>query len=259
MTKLVHSVSMLVAAGVLSTLAGCELYFHDNHDSDQWNYCGSDGQYQCNGDNCEWVSPTCDGSSGSGGTSGGSNGSNGPGYECGTNNDCAAGCYCTADGVCEEGGFCATDADCGKGYHCDEQRSSCEPNPAGSCTADSDCDTANGQFCDTTSGQCSMGSCAVDTTITCNTAPPVCPAGSAPLEYNGCYTGGCNPIAQCTQAPSCNFLNDATDCLARSADCSPTYTGLSCTHTDGSACQEGADPDCHCAQYVFATCVNKAN
>ena len=28
-------------------------------DGSTWNYCGSDGYYQCDGDNCSWVSPTC--------------------------------------------------------------------------------------------------------------------------------------------------------------------------------------------------------
>ena len=143
MNKLLNSLSLLVAVGFLSTLAGCDLYFHGQNDNnDSWNYCGSDGLYQCQGDNCEWVSNTCPDGTGSGGTGmGGSGGSGGSGYECSSNAQCAAGCYCTASGTCEEGGFCATDADCGSGYHCDTARSSCEPNPPG-CTADS---CTNGQ------------------------------------------------------------------------------------------------------------------
>ena len=51
MNKLVNIVSLLVATGFLSTLAGCDLYFgdHSNDGRDSWSYCGSDGFYQCNG------------------------------------------------------------------------------------------------------------------------------------------------------------------------------------------------------------------
>ncbi|MFT3692455.1 MAG: hypothetical protein QM831_04890 [Kofleriaceae bacterium] len=254
MTKLLNSFSLLVAAGALSTLAGCELYFGNDHNSDSWNYCGSDGYYQCSGDNCEWTSPSCpDGSSsGSGSTEPGSNG--GSGFECSSNTDCAAGCYCTSGGVCEEGGFCATDADCGNGYHCDTNRSSCEPNTVPTCSTDADC-TGTNQTCDTTSHTCAQADCAVSTTVTCNIAAPVCPSGSVPLEYNGCYTGGCGTVASCTTAPSCSYINDQDDCVARAQDCSPTYTGLNCTHSDGSACQSGADPDCNCQMFEFASCV----
>src|SRR5450755_163644 len=60
MNKLLNSLSLLVAVGFLSTLAGCDLYFHDpGGGNDTWNYCGSDGAFQCQGDNCEWVSSTC--------------------------------------------------------------------------------------------------------------------------------------------------------------------------------------------------------
>lgn len=250
MTKLLNSFSLLVAAGALSTLAGCELYFGNDHSSDQWNYCGSDGFYQCNGDNCEWVSPTCPTGTGSGT----GQGSNGSGFECSSNTDCAAGCYCT-NGVCEEGGFCATDTDCGPGYHCDTNRSSCEPDPTNACTTDADCTTA-GQFCATDTHTCTQATCAVSTTVTCNTAAPQCPAGSVPLEYNGCYTGGCEVAATCSSPASCQYLNTEGDCTGRT-DCAPTYTGLNCTHTDGSACQSGADPDCHCESFVYASCVDK--
>jgi hypothetical protein len=251
MKKLLNSLSLLVAVGFLSTLAGCDLYFHDHgNDNDTWNYCGSDGFYQCQGDNCEWVSNTCPDGQGSGSSTG--SGSNGSGYECSSNAQCAAGCYCTAGGTCEEGGFCATDADCGSGYHCDTERSSCEPNPPG-CTADS---CTGGQVCDSGTGQCTSGSCAVDTTITCATAAPVCPAGQVPSEFEGCFTGACQDTAACATPASCNFINDEDNCLARATDCSASYTGLNCTNTGGTACHSG-DAGCTCTDFQFAKCENR--
>lgn len=249
MNKLLNSLSLLVAAGALSTLAGCELYFgdHGNH-NDNWSYCGSDGFYQCQGDSCEWVASTCP--TGTDPGMGGSGGSGGSGYECSSNTDCAAGCYCTTGGVCEEGGFCATDSDCGAGYHCDTPRSSCEPNPSGYCNADTDCDASAGQVCDPGTHTCTSGSCAGE--VTCTTQPPVCPAGSVPLIYNGCYTGNCNPTNDCSESPVCTHINDEDNCLART-DCAPTYTGLNCTNTSGTTCHSG-DSGCTCTDFVFATC-----
>jgi Cys-rich repeat protein len=252
MNKLVKSVSLLVAAGFLSTLAGCDLYFGDHNNSgDSWTYCGSDGFYSCSGDNCEWVSSTCPDGSGSSMGSGGSNG--GSGAECSSDAQCAAGCYCDSAGTCEEGGFCTTNADCGPGYSCNTQRSSCEPNPPG-CTADSDC--TSGQVCDTSNGSCTAGTCAVDTTITCATAAPTCPSGQVPNEFNGCYTGACTTAASCTTPASCQYLNDEDDCLARQADCSASYTGLNCTNGAGTSCHSG-ESGCTCTDFEFAKCVDR--
>src|SRR5690348_1131067 len=64
-----HSFALLVACAT-SLLAGCELYFGDGHDGDggEWNYCGSDGYYTCEGDNCSWQGPNCPAGTGSGTT-----------------------------------------------------------------------------------------------------------------------------------------------------------------------------------------------
>ena len=260
MNKLVNTVSLLVAAGFLSTLAGCDLYFGDHNNNgggDSWTYCGSDGFYSCSGDNCEWVSSTCptDGGGSNGGSGVGSGG--GSGTECSSDAQCAAGCYCDSAGTCEEGGFCTTNADCGTGYTCNTQRSSCEPTPPTTgCTADSDCNTAGGQFCDVPSGTCTQGSCAIDTSITCTTAAPTCPAGAVPLEYNGCYTGACFAAAACSTPASCQYLNDENDCLARQADCSASYTGLNCTNGQGTSCHSG-ESGCTCTDFEFAKCVDR--
>src|SRR5438445_12663294 len=76
------SFALLVAS--VATLAGCDLYFgngHDGHgDGGKWNYCGSDGYYTCDGDNCEWQGATCPA-----GVGGGSSTAGGSGYECHAN------------------------------------------------------------------------------------------------------------------------------------------------------------------------------
>src|SRR5439155_4817560 len=116
----------------------CDLYLGNHNQDGAWSYCGSDGYYTCQGNDCVWQSPTCP----SGST----------GNACQPSTDCASGCYC-ANGTCEEGGFCATDADCGAGYHCDTMRSSCIPNPpVPVCGSDSDCPT--GQYCDSATLHC---------------------------------------------------------------------------------------------------------
>src|SRR5690606_15141560 len=80
------SLGLLVAA-TTSVLSGCALYFGEDHDDDTWTYCGSDGYYSCEDEDCQWVSATCpDPGWGSGG------GSSGGGFDCTDNNDCAAGC-----------------------------------------------------------------------------------------------------------------------------------------------------------------------
>jgi hypothetical protein len=229
MKNLFHTLALMVT---LATVGGCELYFGDhNSNSGDWNYCGADGFYACSGDSCHWVSGTCP-------TNTGSN-------ECTTSQDCAAGCYCQ-NGTCEEAGFCTDDTDCGTGYHCNTDRSSCEPNPPG-CQADTDC--AAGTFCDVPSGTCTIGSCAG--TVTCTTAKPTCPSGQVPLIFNGCYTGACFDTATCAPAPACENINDEANCVADS--CVPSYTGHNCTKSDGSACSS-QDTGCTCEYFTFATC-----
>jgi hypothetical protein len=89
-------------------------------------------------------------------------------------------------------------------------------------------------------------------TITCAAPPPTCATGEVQTIAAGCWTGGCLPIAACDVPPPCADIDDAADCLAGSG-CEPTYTGLDCTGSDGSACGSGGS-DCTCASYVFASC-----
>lgn len=265
------SLGLLVAL-TTTVMSGCALYFGDEHDhGDSWTYCGSDGYYTCDGDNCQWVSATCP-------DQGTGSGSSGSGFECTDNSDCAAGCYC-ANGVCEEAGFCTQDSDCGDGYTCNEDRSSCEPDP--SCTSDASCDA--GQVCDTASGDCTAtcvcttdaeaaangfdycdesrttcmsgtdpaGTCAGE--ATCNQLPPSCAAGEVPtIGADGCWTGACEAVASCADAPACSHIKDEMTCLGQDG-CSETVNGINCKKGDGTACQAG-DTGCTCDSYVFASC-----
>jgi hypothetical protein len=272
MKKLLIALSVAFATTVL--LSGCALYFDDDPGGggDVWTYCGSDGYYQCQDENCQWVSATCP-NQGSG---------QGGGFECTSSADCAAGCYC-ANGICEEAGFCTQDSDCGRGYVCNEERSSCEPGGQ-SCTADSNC--PSGSVC--TEGQCSATcTCSSDAEaaaqgydfcdelrITCMSgddpagtcagegvcgARPTCAPGDVPLiGADGCWNGECEAANQCADAPACSHINDQANCSART-DCRVTVNGINCTKPDGNGgtttCNPG-DMNCSCEQLVFAGCAS---
>ncbi len=269
MNKLVTTLGLMLA---IAALGGCDLYFGNGHNGN-WSYCGSDGQYQCSGDNCHWVSPTCT-DSGSGSSSGGGSGSSTTGYSCTSSQQCAAGCYCS-NGVCTEGGFCSQNSDCGAGYYCDTSRSSCTPGcaqnsdcPAGNacinntctatCTCTTDADAVKAGY-----GWCDNGTCAQGTdpngscggSITCTTAQPTCPSGQVPTISNGCWTGNCEAYSACDVKPACTSINDETDCLGQTG-CAATYTGLNCTNSQGTSCTSGST-GCTCQSFVFATCTTK--
>ncbi|MEJ7602483.1 MAG: hypothetical protein WKG01_31615 [Kofleriaceae bacterium] len=258
MTKLLHSLG--IALVLATTLAGCELYFGEDDNNDNWSYCGSDGQYNCRGNDCQWVSAEC--------TDGGG------GFTCDSDEDCAAGCYCDDNGVCEEAGFCDSDDDCSEGYHCDD-RSSCVPDTcdedtdclAGqhcdngecttTCTCENDQQAQDGGYgwCDETRGTCMpgtdpAGSCAGQ--VTCPTAPPRCGLGTVPVIKDGCYTGECRSIAACDAAPACPSFQHEDDCLAADS-CGGVYVGRNCRKPDGTACQAG-DTNCVCERFDFNSC-----
>lgn len=247
----------------LTTLTGCELYFGGDGDNgdDRWTYCAADGYYDCYGDDCTWVGPNCPSE---------------PGYECDSDADCAAGCYCGTDGTCEEAGFCATEEDCPDGFHCDVNRSSCVPD---ACTTSADCDA--GEYCDGNGGCVASCTCDNDAQAqaagfgycdearktceppaaggtcggesTCNIIAPTCPAGEVPLILDGCYTGSCSAIATCDVTPTCEALQHEADCLGRTDDCAPDYTGINCTSSTGTPCSTpGAN--CTCESYTYRSC-----
>jgi hypothetical protein len=239
----------LAVAFATTVLSGCALYFGGNdHDNDDtWTYCGSDGYYTCDGDDCRWASSSCP-DQGSGGSGQG-------GFDCSSSADCAAGCYC-ANGVCEEAGFCTQDSDCGTGYECNEDRSSCEPTSC-ACTTDAEAAAQGYDYCDELSGSCRSGTDPAGTCAgepTCNLAPPTCQPGDVPLlGADGCWNGQCEAASQCADAPSCSHINDQTNCAARS-DCHQIVNGINCTKNDGTGPCQAGDTNCTCEQLVFAAC-----
>lgn len=265
----------LLLALATFTLAGCQLYFGEDSDSDDsWTYCGQDGYYECQDEDCYWRGPECPA---------GMEPGTPPGFECDSNADCAAGCYCE-NGICEEAGFCTKDEDCGNGFICNEERSSCEPTEPvavcmddsgcpsgqvcdnGSCTATCECTTdaeaaaAGDYHCDEARGTCVAGAdpagdCAG--TVTCNLGKPSCPAGQVPLIANGCWTGECQAINACATAPACSSYGTANDCFA-DTDCTASYTGINCRGPNNTPCAAGST-NCVCDSYSFARCDAKTN
>lgn len=268
-----HSLTLLVAAMAAATLAGCQLYFGENSNSGNWTYCGQDGYYECNDQDCYWRGPECPA-----GTAGGS----GPGFECTDSNDCAAGCYC-GNGICEEAGFCTNDSDCGNGYECNEQRASCEPTttpqpttcttdydcPSGSycegnvctasCTCVTDAEAINGNYdhCNEERQTCMPGPDPDGTctgTVTCNLGKPSCPLQQTPIIADGCYTGECVVIGSCAEKPACEMLSHESDCRADTT-CGVSYTGINCRNpSDNNASCTAGSTNCVCDSYQFASC-----
>src|SRR5262249_31939928 len=145
---------------------------------------------------------------------------------CAGNDACSSGCYCDMTktdpnyGQCVETGYCMKDTDCPAGYYCDEPRSTCMPGT-----------------------DPNAPSCAGTIAATCSVKQPACDLGSVPLIAQGCWTGACEPLAQCDKAPSCAVINDEKDCLARKTDCIAVYNGINCKKPDGSSCHAG-DTNC---------------
>lgn len=273
-----HSYLSLMVAMTMS-LTGCELYFGNDHSDNSWSYCGQDGYYQCDNNDCYWQGSECPA---------GTDPNSMTGYQCKDSTDCAAGCYC-ANGTCEEAGFCTVDADCGNGYFCNTQRSSCEPTntqpePETSCVTDADCKTGsycspdtytctatctctsdasavsqNFAYCDESRSTClpgidPAGDCTG--TVTCNLGRPACPEGQVALISDGCYTGQCEAINSCSAAPGCAAFTNESDCQAATT-CSLSYTGVNCHNNvnPNISCTQGA-ANCVCDSYVFASCSN---
>ena len=131
---------------------------------------------------------------------------------CPPDSDCGSVC----EGVCVPDAACSA-VDCGMGYHCEEtcypcdttDGSMCDPECYPACVPDQTCanvDCGPGYEC---AMECSSGTCypaCIPTgggpgdcygSVTCNSAPPQCPANTTPGVTNGCYTGYCIPVSQC--------------------------------------------------------------
>ena len=269
MTKLLSPIRLVLALATVFTVSGCELYFGGHGDQgDRWTYCGNDGYYVCQDNNCEWAGARCP---------------DDPNYTCTSDQDCAAGCFCADNGTCEEAGFCDNDNQCPDGYTCDEARQSCVPDPTPQptpCTFEQDCQ--NGEVCDPATSTCTATcSCTSDAdaqaqgyascnetrqtcepvndagtcggTSTCNIVAPACPAGEVPMIKDGCYTGVCNTIGTCDVAPTCAAYQHEADCMG-GAGCTAMYTGLNCTTPNGASCTSGSSANCTCTSFEYASC-----
>jgi Cys-rich repeat protein len=260
--KFVPALSVAVLA---TALGGCEIYFGEDDDDDDYTYCDDTGCYWCDDYGCY------------------PDGGGGPGWQCDTNDDCAAGCYCDPYGYCQEAGFCTTDNDCPAGFECDD-RSSCVPgdscpdgmlgDPATGCYwpgCDSDDDCAAGCFCNEETGLCEeSGFCTTDAD---------CPEGQECDDRSTCVpddgVADCTTNADCGEgelcdaelgecrAPVCteitngNFGAAAEDmCLANTA-CDAIYSGSDCynPNNNNAPCEDG-DSGCICNTFDFAACID---
>jgi Cys-rich repeat protein len=127
-----------------------------------------------------------------------------------------SGCDSVCYGACVPDAACSN-VDCGMGYHCEETCYPCDPTTGmtcdntcyPSCVPDQTCATVDCGPGYTCAMECSSGTCypaCIPTnngpgdcygSVTCNSAPPACPANTTPGVANGCYTGYCIPVSQC--------------------------------------------------------------
>ncbi len=131
---------------------------------------------------------------------------------------------------------------------------SCQPlpQPGDPCVADSDCEMAGdccgciaynpmmgspgncgggcGQtVCEqlgVTEAYCDAGACRVrglscdQTAVTCDAIAPACAAGELPQVADGCFTGGCLPVAFCDWVPDCSACPVDEHCvITQTAGC----------------------------------------
>lgn len=177
----------------------------------------------------------------------------GPGFECGPNglcvpvnctadDQCLGGCACDVDtGVCEETGFCLEDADCPD--WCDAATGDCTPM---------ECDAARGTC--TWGESTPSGSCNGD--LTCGQPAPQCPTGETAEVLDGCYTGECLLIEDCSSEPlaRCERIQNVNQCIARS-DCELETTGYDCAcGSDGIPCDCANPPLDENDQPMECTC-----
>ena len=138
---------------------------------------------------------------------------------------------------------CYGDTECGDGFHCNAD-TECLPSP--SCggsngVGDAPCDTACYGFCVPDENP-NPGTCTGD--LSCfDTLAPNCPIDTVPGILDGCWSGYCIPVDDCSSVAECPALSES-DCVLRS-DCNALYEGVDCTCI-GEACT--------CADWLFESC-----
>ena len=170
-----------------------------------------------------------------------------------------------------------SDSDCGTGYHCDNERSSCEPDRARSRPATT---TATARrpdlrprtaraprpaparptpkrsrqgygYCDETRDTCMTGTDPAGTcaaTSTCNHAAPTCAGGRGRRCSRRLLHRQCAARSQpCDVAPACEALQRRGRLPRALRLHRRSYTGINCTSRTASACHAG-DTNCTCAE-----------
>ncbi len=281
MNKLVNTLSLLVVAGALSTLAGCELYFgdHGNNNNDTWNYCGSDGFYQCQGDSCEWVSSTCPSGSGSGRRAPARARARATSARRTPTAPPAATARTAPATRAASARRTPTAARAITATPRARRASRTRRRPAATGTTSARAaSTATPDHTCTETCTCQNDSEAIPRASAGATRPatrasparilPVAAAARSPAPRrcrrarparSPCRSTAAGPAPAATRPPAtCRRPASASaprmTCAARSTDCSPNYTGLNCHSTvDGSSCTQNS-MNCVCDSYVFASC-----
>jgi len=130
--------------------------------------------------------------------------------------------YLCLAGVCAPGD-CRNNGDCAgnpNGRLCGAST----PNVCGKCTDDQQCaGVAAGPICDTATGACVAGTCAVDAGVSSGAGVGVCPVNAADI----CCTGTCEPGAGANAC--CPGANAAAYCAAKLGDPHAACVNNACT------------------------------
>lgn len=135
----------------------------------------------------------------------------------------------TGEEVCAplpgQGDPCMDDADCEMAGDC----CSCiayNPNLGAPGNCGGGCGQTVCEQLGVTEAYCDAGTCRVrglscdQTAVLCDAAPPACPAGELPQVSDGCFTGGCLPVASCDWVPDCSHCPMDERCvITQTAGC----------------------------------------
>jgi hypothetical protein len=194
--------------------------------------CAGDQQWHCGNcvaETCHWTQYCSAGAAGSGGATGagggavGTGGIIGSGGAAGSSRGGASG----AAGMAGAGGFasgggggstshseCTQTSDCILHDDCCACASVPKTNPGATCNiacGTGQCTSRGITAADVTcmAGRCVLARSCNPKNVACTLAPPACSAGSLPAIAGGCYSGGCLPVAQCSEVPSCDSCTTA--------------------------------------------------
>ncbi len=103
-------------------------------------------------------------------------------------------------------------------------------------------------------GRCVLGKSCDSRLALCNSAPPTCPAGQAPVVENDCFNTTCIPVDQCTAVTSCSVCSAAglacvTDQInsVLGSDYHCISVPSDCTQNPTCECLGACEPSYQCA------------